>query len=168
MNLEILKPILIDFDSLKVGDKLWSFELGECTCGSINKQSSYPISVYSDTQTILTYSENGVHSVDWAYPSLFKCNPFEWLANQNNQERVIEVWCDNKWMKRVLHMFKNDTVICWRFAETIEEAKHETRTTSFTRWREVPQTIELTIAEIAEKFGVEPHQIKIHEPNSKA
>jgi len=168
MNLEILKPILIDSESLKVGDRLWSLEIENCVCKDILPTHKYAIIAGNNEVRNRSYTDNGYCSIDNNYPSLFKCNPFEWLANQNNQERVIEVWCDNEWVKRILHMFKNGKAICWGFAETIEDAKYETRTTTYIKWRELPQTIELTIAEIAEKFGLEPHQIKIHEPNSKA
>lgn len=168
MNLEILKPILIDFDSLKVGDKLWSIELGECVVKKLTKSITFPIECAASLKKIEAYSNDGIYYQTNTHPSLFKCNPFEWLANKNNQERVIEVWNGSNWIQRVLHMVKHDIAICWGNAKTIEESKNQTTFSYWSTWRELPQTIELTIAEIAEKFGVEPHQIKIHEPNSKA
>jgi len=168
MNLEILKPILIDFDSLKVGDTLWCIPNGDCVVEKLTNGTAFPIECKCNLKRIEAYTNEGRYYQTDANPSLFKCNPFEWLAAQNNQERVIEVWDGANWMKRVLFMVKNNKAICWEVAETIEDAKKRVCTNTWAEWRELPQTIELTIAEIAEKFGVEPHQIKIHDPNSKA
>lgn len=68
MNIE---KYLIDYSKLKVGDKLWSIQLGECIVTEINDKSNYPIACGNDT-----YSQSGHRIVGEHFPSLFTSNPF--------------------------------------------------------------------------------------------
>lgn len=66
-----LEKYLIDFDTLKVGDKVWSIEFGDNVVGSITSSGDYPIKIYNTA-----YARDGKISTFNKFPSLFKSNPF--------------------------------------------------------------------------------------------
>lgn len=68
---------------------------------------------------------------------------------------------ENKWKKRKVIMFKNGMYIFWMDAETELEVAKTTRTMSWKFAKELPTEVELTLKQIAEKFGVNVEQIKI-------
>jgi hypothetical protein len=66
--------------------------------------------------------------------------------------------------KRVVFMEKNGKYLAWRCAETIFDSRNETEVTTWNYAEDIkqePEPIELTIDEIAEKFGITPEQVKI-------
>ena len=79
--------------------------------------------------------------------------------------RVMMVSNDNvTWFKRVVILEKRGEFMAWADSETIDEAKDITDVYWWNYAKEVePEQgqIELTIDEIAEKYGVKPEQIKI-------
>ena len=79
--------------------------------------------------------------------------------------KVMLVSVDNlNWHKRVVFMKKNETFIAWNNAETMEAAAKSYGASSWEYAKDIepePPTLELTIDEIAEKYGVKPEQIKI-------
>lgn len=84
MNLEQLKPILINFDTLKKGDKLYHSALGEVEVNGLNNDILYPIEIiyYNDFVggfTVLNFMKDGTFSHDCKNPSLFTENPFEYI-----------------------------------------------------------------------------------------
>lgn len=123
--------------SEKVGDRLYSYPFGEIEITAITIGTDYPIytNICGPRFTI-----HGYNSLTHSMPTLFKCNPFEWLASRtNNQERIIEVKDANgEWRKRVLLMVKNGYAICWATSDNIESAKRMVSTDYFSEWREVP------------------------------
>ena len=135
-TLELLKPIMLD-GSEKVGDRLYFFPFGEVEITAITIGTDYSIhtNIIGPRFTI-----NGYNSLTHSMPTLFKCNPFEWLASRNNnQERIIEVLQGNKWLKRVLvKTTKANHALCWSVAETIEDAINEREVHIWHVWREVP------------------------------
>ena len=135
-TLELLKPIMLD-GSEKVGDKVYCLPFGEVEITDIKEDDEYPIfiNVFG-----LQFSIHGYNVFIHKIPTLFKCNPFEWLASlTNNQERIIEVLQGNKWLKRVLvKTTKANHALCWSLAETIEDAINEREVHIWHVWREVP------------------------------
>ena len=135
-TLELLKPIMLD-GSEKVGDRLHCLPFGEVEITAITIGTDYPI--YTNIAGA-RFTINGYNSLTHSMPTLFKCNPLEWLASRNNnQERIIEVKdAGGGWRKRVLLMAKNGYAICWAGTDTIEGAKDSYGTTVWCEWREVP------------------------------
>lgn len=66
--------------------------------------------------------------------------------------------------KRVVFMEKNGVFLAWDGAETFEEAEREVQVSAWIYAEDIkpePQPMELTIDQIAEKFGITPEQVKI-------
>lgn len=81
-----------------------------------------------------------------------------------NYPRVMMVSNDKRfWAQRVVFMEKAGQFLAWSNAETIEEAEHEAHvfTCKYAKEIEEPKTIELTMQEIADKFGCSTEQLKI-------
>lgn len=103
----------------------------------------------------------------------FDCYPIEYVRKYNAEiielpkeektfPRVMLVGDDGEsWYKRVVFMKKCDMFLAWDNAETIENAEF---TYSVSAWRyakELPEKVELTKSEIAEKFGIPVDQLVI-------
>ena len=71
------KDYLIDFDSLKVGEKAWSIELGDCEVVLISSYGVYPVEVASlkNKDRRHKYTEDGFRCCTDFFPSLFKEKP---------------------------------------------------------------------------------------------
>lgn len=131
-TLELLKPIMLD-GTEKVGYKVFSSLYGEGTIIEVTKQPIYPLVAKFINDTI-TYTKYGYEITLATFPTLFKTNPFEYLANlNNNQERVIEVHTNNGWVKRVLVTIKSGYAICWSTSDNIEDARKEIITTPWNK-----------------------------------
>lgn len=77
--------------------------------------------------------------------------------------RVMLVSYDGEaWYKRVVFMKKCDRFLAWDNAETIEESEYIYETTSWRYAKELPEKVELTKSEIAEKFGISIDQLVIN------
>ena len=158
MNEEILK--LADLSNVKVGDTIWTIPNGEIGVIGVILEDDYPIKIGRTT-----YQLDGKNYSDDKYPSAFIRNPFE---NIGFQERLMLVSMGKnisgqEWFKRKVFMEKNGRFLAWTGADTDEEA---IRSTSCTGWKyakeiEEPKDIELTLEQIAEKFGVSVESIKI-------
>ena len=93
-----------------------------------------------------------------------KCNAeiIELPKEEKQFSRVMLVSDDgNSWRKRVVFMKKCDRYISWIDAETVEESESIYKTTSWRYAKELNEKIEITKAEIAEKFDVPFDYIKI-------
>ena len=76
--------------------------------------------------------------------------------------RVMLVSDDgDAWYKRVVFMQKCDRFLAWNNAETIENAECTYRVASWNYAKELPEKVELTKSEIAEKFGLSLEQLVI-------
>jgi hypothetical protein len=78
-------------------------------------------------------------------------------------ERWMMVSIDLKnWVKRKVVMNKNGRFLVWNDAETDEQVNDTFRLSSWSYAKEIEEhQVELTLEEIAEKFGVNVEQIKI-------
>ena len=88
--------------------------------------------------------------------------PTESPKEENTFPRVMLVSDDGiKWCKRVVFMKKRDRFLAWFSAETIEESESIYETYTWRYAKELPEKVELTKSEIAEKFGVSVDQLVI-------
>lgn len=127
----------IVFENLKVGQKLYSLNWGECELSRIDN-SAYPIIITLKNGNTKCFSSEGYYYNSDINPTLFLTNPFDKI-----RERVIEVWEGVNWVKRVCIKSINEFAVCWNDAETIEEAKLEAETSCWNKWRE----LQLEVAE---------------------
>lgn len=140
-TLNLLKPIMLD-GTEKEGDKVFHATRGYCKISQkITSKSTNTmlISIQYDALSFSLFTDKGfVSNVD-IFPTLFRVNPFEWLAKNNNQERVVEVKnAIDEWMPRVLIKVIDGKAVIWRYATTIESAKSEWLTEIVKEWRELP------------------------------
>lgn len=149
---------LSDFSDAKVGDKVYSILCGEQVITKIYKSESYPICINRNA-----YTTNGKMSVDHLFPTIFKSNPFIEIAKLNNEERWVEVYDDKLhiWITRKLVAIRNNKAICWSRATNDEEVLNATDVYSWDKWREIQPEVELTLEQIAEKFGIDVNKLKI-------
>ena len=83
------------------------------------------------------------------------------IVQPKTYPRVMEVSVDNEnWFKRVVFMEKNNSFLSWWDAETLEDAEKEMDIECWKYAREIEQPLELTLSEIAEKYGVSEVKIK--------
>ena len=76
--------------------------------------------------------------------------------------RVMLVGDDgNSWYKRVVFMKKCDRFLAWVNAKTVEESEDIYEATTWRYAKELPEKVELTKAEIAERLGIPIDLIKI-------
>jgi hypothetical protein len=154
MNEEQLK--LADLSSVKVGDTIWTIQEGEGMVLGIGQNTHYPIKTNKYSYTI-----DGKHHIGDKYPSAFTKNPFE---NVGFQERWMMVSTNERhWFKRKVFIQKNGYFISWDNAETDEAVEEALRVAPWQYAKEIeePKELELTLEEIAEKFGVSVESIKI-------
>jgi hypothetical protein len=153
MNETIKK--LSDLSNVKIEDTIWTIFDGYVEVESIDFNANYPIKAVG-----ATYAIDGKSRITDHFPSAFLKNPFENISN----ERWVEVSNDKTcWFKRKLIREKNGKFICWTNAETDEKVEEATKATNWDYMREIeePEEIEITLDEIAEKFGVSVEQLKI-------
>jgi hypothetical protein len=146
---------LSDFSNAKVGDKVYSIRYGEKVITNVFN-GKYPISTENCSHTI-----DGKQYIDDVSPVLFKSNPFIEIAKLNNEERWIEVNINGEWEKRKLIAIKVNKAVCWTGASTEEEVLETYNTSCFDTWREIQPEVELTLEQIAEKFGIDVNKLKI-------
>ena len=101
--------------------------------------------VYSERQA----AENGAEIIE--LPKEEKIFPRVMLVNNGGKE----------WRKRVVFMKKCDRYLAWNKAETIEESESVCGQTAWRYAKELPEKVELTKSEIAEKFGISIDQLVI-------
>ena len=90
--------------------------------------------------------------------------PTESPKEENTFPKVMLVSNDgDAWHKRVVFMKKCDRYLAWNKAETIEESESICGQTAWRYAKELPEKVELTKSEIAEKFGVSVDQLVIND-----
>ena len=123
--------------------------------GSFTKESSESARYYGViNDSFDCYTINFVHK--------YNAEIIELPKEENSFPRVMLVSDDgNEWHKRVVFMKKCDRFLSWNNAETIEDAELTYRVASWRYAKELPEKVELTKSEIAEKFGVPIDQLVI-------
>ena len=79
-----LEKYLIDFDTLKVGDKVWTIQEGDTEVINFDYNTIYPIRTTNNE----LYKKDGSFQTNDKFPSLFKSNPFESISEY---PKVMEV-----------------------------------------------------------------------------
>lgn len=151
--LKKLEPILVKKENLKVGDKLWSIQLGGCEVTDIDVKDSCPIKIDEDS----SYDYNGYFFDEDYFPSLFTQNPLEYLLNLTKQSDLpeygeeIEVWDtkNNKVNRRKFIGFKNKNtekrIVCVAFHYEHEfELNMPFGAVCFENYRRITKPAELT------------------------
>jgi len=160
---------LSDFKNAEVGDNIFYLPENKFVkiheIDNVNTLNTYPIKTDVGTMTF-----KGKYSICDKMSSVYTKNPFIEIAkmfqNENNlfEERWMMV-CDNlrDWKKRKVIMFKNGVFLAWDGSETDEDVEKSTKTVTWLYAKEIeePKDIELTLEEIAEKFGVDVKNLKI-------
>jgi hypothetical protein len=154
MNEEILK--LADLSGVKVGDTIWTISDGEIEVANVKLGDSFPIRTGRATYTL-----DGKYQHRDKYPSAFIRNPFENIGFQERWMLVSSGGGD--WVRRKVFMGKNGKFLAWNGAETDEEVIKSVNSIGWNYAKEIeePKDIELTLEQIAEKFGVSVESIKI-------
>lgn len=88
--------------------------------------------------------------------------PTESPKDEKPFPRVMLVSDDgDSWHKRVVFMKRCNRYLSWLKAETIEESEGVYEATAWRYAKELPEKVELTKSEIAEKFGISIEQLVI-------
>lgn len=146
--------MLIDYDKLQIGDKLWSIQLGDCTVIDLEKEY---VTIKSG-EIEATYNKSGFYTSEDKNPSLFTKNPIF--------PRLVEVSMDRKeWIKAWLVADLSETTYCpYSFitseTTTLNSFKVLAVTKNYRYCREIKER-ELTLEEIADKFGIPVENLKI-------
>ena len=138
----------INYHDLKVGQNVWTIQSGDCTISSLTSLEPYPIVAGG-----IIYSIDGKYTTTHAYPSLYLSNPFEDTQN-NDRVVVVRDYVYHEWTRRVFHLEKNGTFLCWANADLLEAAKSSLSLNSWRFMREIEPKTTLTKQQIADKFGI--------------
>lgn len=156
-----LEKYLIDFDTLKVGDKVWSIQEGDTEIKQLNSSPLHlPICTANNTE----YKKDGCFNTNDKFPSLFKSNPFESI---NEYPKVMEVSDDKDFKNseiRVVFTHKNGYYIAWIGATTIEESEYKTSTSHWKYAREIQpekKKTRLTMEDIAKLANIDVKDLEI-------
>jgi len=152
-----LEKYLIDFDTLKVGDKVWSIEYGECNIAAINL-GNYPIKIKGNSYT----KEGKIFTLN-STPSLFKSNPFEGISEY---PKLMEVSNDKDFTNskiRVVFTIKQGKYVAWGVAETIKDSEDTLGCFVWKYAREIQpkKKTRLTMEEIAKLANIDVKDLEI-------
>lgn len=112
------------------------------------------------------------HFDSFGRPEFESPDTYRWSFQMSDIESLVTpypkvMWVsdsgDNPWLKRVVFAEKKGKFLAWMTAETIEAAENETETISWRQAKDVLETVEVTIPEIAKAMGLHPEQIRIKE-----
>lgn len=152
----------IEFDKLKVGDKVWNIQHGYIEVTGI-KSGEYPIITGTSPNTN-SYTKEGKSLSNNKRPNIYKKSPFEQEASEFPRIVMVKEIGNNTWIPRVALMIKNGKAIAWNGADTFEKAKKTNATASWEHWKEIepePVIVERTIKQLAELLGIKPEQLRI-------
>ncbi len=157
-----MKKYLIGSVEIKRGQKLWSILDGEVSVINILQGDTYPIKTERATYTL-----DGKLSINDKYPALYLSNPLEHNVPEYPKWMEVTSPGNNVWLKRYVLCEQDGKFVSIASASSNKSDYIDINTsTTIVRWsyaRDLPivKTLELTIDEIAAKFGVEVDQIKI-------
>jgi hypothetical protein len=124
----------------------------------ISESIDYPIHFsFSFCEEVkFVFTKEGKYSIHHPSPSLF---------HAPTTERLVEVRDKNSesWSTRVFCKKIDGLYYTWNEAATFDMAKRSTKLISWKQMREIPTKKKVTLAEIAEKFGVNVDEIEIGE-----
>lgn len=139
-------------------DRVFDLRYGWGVVKNDNFGEKYPIYVSFDGGETYIYTKEGKDDVSDINPILSHTE----YSTQSECPKVMEVSdYGMKWYKRVVFAEKNGKFIAWDSAETFEEAKYEISTYAWNYAREVQEPREISLQEIADKFGIPVDKIII-------
>lgn len=157
---------LIDFDSLKVGDRVWGIREGYTKVINLVYNDMFPIV----TTEGKTYTNTGRFGVSHSHPSLFRSNPFEDIREEFFADTLMEVRNGNgRWYKRVVIGRKNEQWFAWDGIDCLEDEHNAECISSWDEARPITppseELVHLTLKDISEGkgVGVPAHLIRIKE-----
>ena len=124
-------------------------------CGSFNKEDSGTVCYYGVINDMFDcFTIEDVRK--------YNAEIIELPKEESSFPRIMLVSYDGEaWYKRVVFMKKCDRFLAWNKAETIEESEFIYETTVWNHAKDIPEKVELTKSEIAEKFGISIDQLVI-------
>ena len=156
-----LEKYLIDFDTLKVGDKVWSIQEGDTEIKQLNSSPLHlPICTANNTE----YKKDGCFNTNDKFPSLFKSNPFESISEY---PKVMEVSNDKYFGNsciRVVFAEKQNRYVAWNGAETIKDSETIFHCYSWKYAREIQpekKKTRLTMEDIAKLANIDVKDLEI-------
>ena len=153
-----LEKYLIDFDTLKVGDKVWSIQEGNTEIKHLDGDSVYPIRTTNNE----LYKKDGCYQTNDKSPSLFKSNPFESISEY---PKLMEVSNNENFIQseiRVVFKEKQGKYIAWINAKTLEESEYILNTVSWKYAREIQKKkTRLTMEDIAKLANIDVKDLEI-------
>lgn len=143
----------------KVGDKVFDIRHGWGVVVDDEFAEDYSIYAFFDEgEQIDTYTKEGKYDINNINPILSHTE----YSTQSEYPKVMEVSIDGmEWHKRVVFAEKGGMFIAWAHAETFEEAEEQTDTYAWKYAREVQEPREISIQEIADKFGIPVEEVRI-------
>lgn len=170
-DFKIPQKYLIDFDTLKVGDRVWSISEGYVSIHSISRMEKYPIKTSFDyDKRQRTYTYDGKYCDDDQYPSLFRSNPFDDLREEFFADRHVKVSQDGIcWYYRKVFGLVKDKWLAWESEEVIEQCQLAVGISQWNYCNEITppseELVHLTLKDISEGKGkgVPAHLIRIKE-----
>lgn len=154
-----LEKYLIDFDTLKVGDKVWTIQEGDTEVIKLRRNGEYSIHTKEQCYTKKGYFVEGHKS-----PSLFKSNPFESISEY---PKLMEVSNERDFSNpciRVVFTKKQGEYIAWNTAETIEDSEKSFYCYSWKYAREIQpekKKTRLTMEDIAKLANIDVKDLEI-------
>lgn len=145
----------------KVGDKVFDIRYGWGKVVGDKAIGVYSIYVTFDRERNNTYTKEGKEHYTDSSPSLSHTE-YSIHSTQSEYPKVMEVsYSGFKWYKRVVLAKKGEMFIAWMNAETLEEAEDEKDVRTWYLAREVQEHREISIQEIADKFGIPVEEVRI-------
>jgi len=152
----------------KPGQTAWSIELGPCNVYSITNEDGYPIKCQNSKGDIRSYTLDGLYTDDNHGRSLFHTAPFNEdglpiISPENSILMMVGDYENGNMNERfVCAQVPNGKYIAYCHADKFSDIKSE----DFTLWRyakhiQQPQEVELSMDEIAQKFGIDVSLLKI-------
>lgn len=119
---------------------------------------NYPIHVIFHKGKSRAYTKDGKDNKADINPILSHTE----YPTQSEYPKVMEVSdCGMEWYKRVVFAEKNGKFIAWLNAKNFKEAKYETSTHVWDYAREIQEPREISLQEIADKFGIPVEEVRI-------
>lgn len=148
--------------NFEFGDKVFDIRHGWGKVANKFSTSESSIHVlFNDGGRIISYTADGKHSYRDYSPSLSHTE-YSIHSTKSEYPKIMEVSDDKvEWYKRVVFMEKKGRFVSWLNAETLEEAEYETMAYSWEHGREVQEHREISMQEIANKFGISVEEVRI-------
>ena len=124
-------------------------------CGSFTKEDSESSCYYGVINDMFD-----CYTIEFARK--YNAEIIELPKEENSFPRVMLVSdVGSEWYKRVVFMQKCDRFLAWNNAETIEDAELTCMVATWRYAKELPEKVELTKSEIAERLGISVDQLVI-------